>query len=138
MAESNEAQRYRAGISRARWMIAGLASAALIAGIIGTYYQDRGMAVELAPPTTRIEYQVTGTSPDVTVTYVNDLAYTESKQGAPPWKYGFRARKGRELSVIVQNNAAGTTGCAIRAGGQELAAVTDSTESTIRCTAVVP
>ena len=70
----SEEQQYKTGIARAKWMAIVFAVVSLVAGIVGTMYQDRGMQAEQAPPTTRVEYAVSGTSTSVSVTFVTDLA----------------------------------------------------------------
>jgi hypothetical protein len=86
----------------------------------------------------RVEYQVTGTSANVRVSYLNDMAFTAERSGPPPWKFGFRAAEGRNLLVKVDNLGDGTIGCAIVAGGKPISTQIESVTQSITCMAVVP
>ena len=139
MSQTDEKQHYTTGITRARWMVIALACASLVAGIVGTRYANNDPSIPQQPPSHRIEYQVTGSSDSVTITYLNDMAYIEERQGTPPWRFGFRAIQGRNLRVEIQNEApSGTIGCAITASGEVIHSVTETNDARIVCQAQVP
>ena len=138
MSEVDEKAHYLAGIRRSRIMVVILVSIALLLGYFGAQNQYRSMTVD-KPVSARIEYLVTGTSANVRVIYVNDLAYRAEKVGTPPWKFSFRASKGRSLEVQIDNlSAEGTVGCKILVYGEPIYTIEETTDSTITCTAVVP
>jgi hypothetical protein len=139
MSQTDEKQHYTAGITRARWMVIGLACASLIVGIIGTRYANNDPSIPQQPPSHRIEYQVTGSSDSVKITYLNDMAYTEERSGAPPWRFGFRATQGRDLRVEIENEqSSGTIGCIITASGETIYSVAETNDARIVCQAQVP
>ncbi|MFM2308850.1 MAG: hypothetical protein RLY87_971 [Chloroflexota bacterium] len=139
MSEFDEKTHYLSGIQRSRRMAIIFVVLAVVIGAIGAQFQNRGMPITDKPPTARIEYAVTGTSQNVRIIYLNDLAYRNEKIGTPPWKFGFRANQGRTLEVQVDNlTQSGTIGCEIRAFGKAIYTVAESTDATITCAAVVP
>jgi hypothetical protein len=139
MSEFDEKTHYQTGIARSRRMAIIFVSIALIIGAVGAKFQDRGMEVSKDPPSARIEYAVTGSSSNVRIIYVNDLAYRTEKIGTPPWKFSFRATQGRTLEVQIDNLAqSGTIGCEIRAYGKTIYSVAETNDATITCATVVP
>ncbi len=138
MSQTDEKQHYTQGIRKARLMLAAFAVTALVIGIVGSYFSNDDPQLPQNPPSHRIEYQVTGTSSDVEVRYLNDMAYTETRSGTPPWRFGFRATQGRNLEVIVENRGDGTIGCAITASGKDVVRVPEAAVASIQCTAQVP
>ena len=139
MSEFDEKTHYLSGISRSRRMAIIFVAIALLIGVVGAQFQNRGMPVTDKPPSARIEYAVTGTSANVRIIYLNDMAFRDEKVGTPPWKFGFRATQGRTLEIQVDNLAeSGTIGCEIRAYGKAIYSVAESTDATITCVAVVP
>jgi hypothetical protein len=138
MSEVDEKAHYLAGIRRSRIMAIIFVSLALIVGYFGAQNQYRSMTVD-KPTSARIEYLVTGTSSNVRIIYLNDLAYRAEKVGTPPWKFSFRASKDRSLEVQVDNlSNDGTVGCKILVYGEPVYTIEETTDSTITCTAVVP
>ena len=89
MSEVDEKAHYLAGIRRSRIMAVIFVSLALLVGYVGAQNQYRSMTVD-KPASARIEYHVTGTSSNIRVIYLNDLAYRAEKVGTPPWKFSFR------------------------------------------------
>jgi hypothetical protein len=138
MSEVDEKAHYLAGIRRSRIMAVIFVSLAILVGYVGSQNQYRSMTVD-KPASARIEYHVTGTSSNIRVIYLNDLAYRAEKVGTPPWKFSFRATKDRILEVQVDNlSADGTIGCEILVYGEPINTIEETTDSTITCTAVVP
>ncbi len=138
MDANNEKQHYERGIGRARWMAVVLAIAVVTVGIIGAQNDDKGMTPESEPSSQRVEYQVTGTSKLVRIEYLNDMAFDATREGEPPWRFGFRARQGRQLVVQVENLGEGTIGCGITASGNDLSREPEQNVKLLRCEAVVP
>lgn len=138
MDPSAEKQHYEKGIGRARWMAIVLACAVILVGIIGAQNADKGMKPESEPSSQRVEYQVTGTSKLVRIQYLNDMAFDATREGEPPWRFGFRARQGRQLEVLVENLGDGTIGCGITASGKDLSREPEQSVAILRCVAVVP
>ena len=139
MSQFDEKSHYLNGIRRSRIMTVVFVSIALLIGYIGAKFQNRGMPVTNDPPSARIEYAVTGTSSNVRIIYLNDMAYRTEKVGSPPWKFGFRATTGRALEIQVDNLAKdGTVGCDILSFGESIYSVRESTDASITCAAVVP
>ena len=139
MSNFDEKTHYLTGIARSRRMAIIFVSLALIIGAVGARFQDRGMEVAKDPPSARIDYAATGTATNVRIIYVNDLAYRTEKIGTPPWKFGFRARQGRTLEVQVDNlTQQGTIGCEIRAYGETIYSVAETSDATITCATIVP
>lgn len=134
----NEKQHYERGIGRARWMAIILALAVITVGVIGAQNADKGMSPESEPASQRVEYQVTGTSKLVRIQYLNDMAFDATREGEPPWRFGFRARQGRQLEVLVENLGDGTIGCGITASGEDLSREPEQAVAILRCVAVVP
>jgi len=138
MSQTDEKQQYTQGIRRARLMLGGFAVVALVIGIVGSYFSNDDPQLPKNPPSHRIEYQVTGTSTNVDVSYLNDMAYTETRSGTPPWRFGFRATQGRNLQVTVTNRGEGTIGCVITASGKPVVTVPEAEVASIECWAQVP
>ncbi|MBM4413566.1 MAG: hypothetical protein FJ040_09020 [Chloroflexi bacterium] len=138
MEPSNEKQHYERGIRGARLTAIILGVAVLIVGIIGAQNADQGIQPESEPRSQRVEYQVTGTSKLVRIQYLNDMAFDATREGEPPWRFGFRARQGRQLEVLVQNLGDGTIGCGITASGEDLSREPEQNVAILRCVAVVP
>ena len=139
MSDFDEKTHYLSGIHRSRRMAVIFVALAIVIGAIGAQFQNRGMPVTNDPPSARIEYAVTGSSQNVRIIYLNDLAYRNENIGTPPWKFGFRARQGRTLEVQVDKlTQRGTIGCEIRAYGKAIYSVAESTDASITCAAVVP
>jgi hypothetical protein len=138
MSQTNEKQHYTDGIRRARLMLGVFAATALVIGLVGAYFSNDDPQMPQNPPSHRIEYQVSGTSTQVDVRYLNDMAYTETRSGTPPWRFGFRATQGRNLHVVVENRGEGTIGCAITASGKDIVRVPEAAVPSIQCTAQVP
>lgn len=133
-----EKQHYERGIGRARWMAIILAVAVITVGVIGAQNADKGLKPEAEPISQRVEYQVTGTSKMVRIQYLNDMAFDETREGEPPWRFGFRARQGRQLEVLVENLGDGTIGCGITASGEDLSREPEQAVGILHCVAVVP
>jgi hypothetical protein len=125
---------------RRSWLMAIVfISIALAIGIFGNIYASRQKnAAATSANSARIEYQVTGTSTNVRVSYLNDMAFTAERSGPPPWKFGFRAVEGRNLLVKVDNLGDGTIGCVIVASGKPISTQPESVTQSITCMAVVP
>jgi hypothetical protein len=138
MEPNNEKQHYERGIGRARWMAVVLTIAVVTVGIIGAQNDDNAMTPQSEPSSQRVEYQVTGTSKQVRILYLNDMAFDATREGEPPWRFGFRARQGRQLEVQVENLGDGTIGCGITASGKDLSREPEQNAQVVRCEAVVP
>ena len=125
---------------RRSWLMAIVfISIALAIGVFGNIYASRQKSNEATSAnSSRIEYQVTGTSTNVNVSYLNDMAFTPTRSGPPPWKFGFRAAEGRNLLIKVDNLGDGTIGCVIVASGRPISTQPESVTSSITCMAVVP
>jgi hypothetical protein len=125
---------------RRSWIMAVIfISIAIAIGIFGNIYASRQKnAAATSANSARIEYQVTGTSSNVRVSYLNDMAFTAERSGPPPWKFGFRATEGRNLLIKVDNLGGGTIGCVITAGGKPISTQVESDTPSITCMAVVP
>ncbi|MEN9937587.1 MAG: rane protein [Chloroflexota bacterium] len=95
---------------------------------------------EASPRSSRVEYRVSGTAEQVRITYLNDIGVEEQRDLAPPWRFGFRARVGRELSLNVQRAGGdGAVACAIAINGQVLTEVPlEESRAEATCTAAVP
>ncbi|HMO56838.1 MAG TPA: hypothetical protein PKA05_05355 [Roseiflexaceae bacterium] len=117
----------------------------LVLGVIVTLFTIAGMALlprtntpQLAPSTSRIEYRVDGDA-EVTVSFLNDLGFTEERTLAPPWVYGFRARPGRELTLtVVPTSAQGVASCEILINGQLVQQAAGSTTTPAACLFIIP
>lgn len=138
MDTNNEKQHYERGIGRAKWMAVVLAIAVITVGVIGAQNADQGISPQAEPASQRVEYQVTGTSKLVRIQYLNDMAFDATREGEPPWRFGFRARQGRQLEVLVENLGDGTIGCGITASGKDLSREPEQDVAILRCVAVVP
>ncbi|MFO7167480.1 MAG: MmpS family transport accessory protein [Chloroflexota bacterium] len=93
-----------------------------------------------APRSARVEYRVTGTAPQVAISYLNDIGVQEQRNLEPPWTFGFRARAGRQLVVSVERvGDTGAVGCAIAVNGELLQDISlDTQQAEARCEATVP
>ncbi|HWQ16057.1 MAG TPA: hypothetical protein VNL77_24870 [Roseiflexaceae bacterium] len=93
-----------------------------------------------SPRSARVEYRVAGSAGRVAITYLNDIGATEERDVPPPWRFGFRARAGRQLTLSVRRvGDTGAVGCAITADGRELVAVpADDERAEAVCEATVP
>ena len=138
MNQFNEQQHITTGKRRALVMAIVLMSLALGVGVFGNRYKSQQEAVDLSPRSARIEYKVTGSTSEVEIRYLNDLAYTDSRVGAPPWSFSFRAPHGRDLRIEVTNHGDGTIGCTISTGGRVISTQPESVTDRITCMAVVP
>jgi hypothetical protein len=138
MEPNNEKQHSERGIGRARWTAVILAIAVITVGVIGAQNADKGISPQAEPSSQRVEYQVTGTSKLVRIQYLNDMAFDATREGEPPWRFGFRARQGRQLEVLVENLGEGTIGCGITASGKDLSREPEQDVAILRCVAVVP
>ena len=138
MSEVDEKAHYLAGIRRSRIIASVFVSIALLLGYVGSQNQYRSMTVD-KPASARIEYLVTGTSSNVRIIYLNDLAYRAEKVGTPPGKFSFRASKGRTLEAQIDNlSRDGTIGCQILVYGEPIYTIEETTDAAITCAAVVP
>ncbi len=126
------------GKRRATIMAVVLVSLALAVGIFGNMYKAQQETIDLTPRSARIEYEVTGDTSEVAIRYLNDLAYNDSRVGAPPWRFSFRAPHGRDLLIQVTNRGTGTIGCRISTAGQVISQQPESITDSIMCMAVVP
>jgi hypothetical protein len=138
MNQFNEQHHVTTGKRRALIMAIVLMALALGVGIFGNRYKAQQEAVDLSPRSARIEYEVTGSTSEVEISYLNDLAYIDSRVGAPPWRFSFRAPHGRELRIEVTNRGDGTIGCTISTGGRIISSQTESVTERITCMAIVP
>lgn len=93
-----------------------------------------------APRSARIEYRVTGSAPQVAISYLNDIGIQEQRELPPPWTFGFRARAGRDLTLSVRRvGESGGVGCAIALNGQVVQEVlAEEGRAEASCSAVVP
>jgi hypothetical protein len=93
-----------------------------------------------APRSARVEYRVTGTAPQVAISYLNDIGLQEQREVPPPWTFGFRARAGRELTLNVRRvGESGAVGCAIALNGEVLQEVpADEGRAEVTCESSVP
>lgn len=125
---------------RRSWLMAiAFIGIALAIGVFGNIFASQQKAEQAASANSaRIEYQVTGTTAAVNVSYLNDMAFTAERNGPPPWKFGFRARAGRNLLIKVNNQGDGTIGCVIIASGKPISTQPESVTSSVTCMAVVP
>ncbi len=138
MQQFDESTHVATGKRRARMMAIVLGVLALSVGIFGNIYKSQQQAPDLSTHSTRIEYQVTGSSPAVEIQYLNDLAYRDTRSGTPPWRFSFRAVYGRDLYLRVVNRGTGTIGCAISTNGQIISQQIESETDAIECMGVVP
>jgi len=125
---------------RRSWQMAIVfVSIAIAIGIFGNIYASRQKnAAATSADSSRIEYQVSGTTSNVRVSYLNDMAFTAERSGPPPWKFGFRAATGRNLLIKVDNLGDGSIGCVITAAGKPISSQPESVTQSITCMAVVP
>lgn len=135
----DEKTHYATGMRRSWIMAIIFIGIAIAIGIFGNIYASRQKNPDaVTPNSARIEYQVTGSATNVTISYLNDLAFTAERTGPPPWKFGFRASAGRNLLVKVDTKGDGTIGCVITAGGKPISTQVESVTPSITCMAVVP
>ncbi|MCX6016505.1 MAG: hypothetical protein NT020_13100 [Chloroflexales bacterium] len=139
MQSFDEKGHYKTGIRRSWIMAIVFISIAIAIGIFGNIYASKLKNPDaVTPNSARIEYQVTGSAPNVTISYLNDLAFTAELNGPPPWKFGFRASAGRNLFIKVDNKGSGTIGCVITSGGKPISTQPESVTPSATCMAVVP
>jgi hypothetical protein len=76
MNQFNEQHHVTTGKRRALIMAIVLMSLALGVGIFGNRYKAQQEAVDLSPRSARIEYEVTGSTSEVEISYLNDFSRT--------------------------------------------------------------